>query len=909
MTTDTAEKPAQDLPEGVGRKEIRRVTSRYQAVNRQRLQRIRDSLTHEQQRLLHLLPLLLHINHAGLPGFSGPEVPAGVADYSPDRDALLYARGYSSTLKMPRRAPQRMPLLGLYLIGSSGTLGQDRHSDFDFWVCHHPELSDAQCAGLRRKLDKLEDYATALGLHMHFFLMHADGFRQREHTRLSNESSGDTQHHLLLEEFYRSGLLLAGLPPLWWVIPPDQAHNYDAYRDHLVAHRFVDPNAWLDFGGLEGIDAQEFFSAAHWQLYKGIDLPYKALLKLMLFAAYACEYPNIQWLSLDIKALMHSDQEVDADAVDAYLLLLLRVEKHLAENGDTERLALARRAFYFKAGARLTRQNNPSDWRIRQLRQLVDSWGWDRGELLNLDSHHQWKLERVREERNLLVAELSASYRLLTAFARQHVKAQHLNNSDLATLGRKLYSALERRPGKIDYVNPGISGDLSEDTIWLKHTEGLWQLHLYAPEEQQKPAKSTQGLLELLAWMRLNGILRRHTRVDLTEARVLQKGELERQFKLLERLLPETYPHELPLSNFTRSPQGRLSVAFVHLVPSGLQRHYGDPLRRITFIEHLQGNSWEELQVVQFQEENPILDLLCSHLNLFRKNPAQALLHIDCPALGVAVKDRIAQLAEDLCAHFSAHPENGRYILEIDSLYYGIEERRQQFNHYPIGDQRDLLEFLAQNNERFTKTHLSEYSLNDSPLPFVLGLNRPHSVQVCLRRQREGISLFVLDQFGALHQQWYPQAEEKHLLLQLARFFATLETWHQVLPQAQAGEPAVQFLRIQGNDNNWQTQTLEAPALSLQGTELVLATGRHGPWQDGFSLLSGTREFNSAELGQDLYRQVVEYVLSLRQNANPYPLYLTGITVADDGSGTQFSLVELLGFKRLVEKRLADAMP
>jgi len=909
MTENAPAATEGELPEGLGRKEIQRISGRYASVNQQRLRRIQAVLSHEQQRFFQVLPLLLHVNHPGLPGYAGEAVPAGLANYSPDRDALLYARGFSSTVKLPRRAQREFPLLGLYLIGSSGTLGQDRHSDFDYWVCHNPNLDAEELTALQAKLNRLQVFARSIGLQAHFFLLHAEGFRRREHTRLSKESSGDTQHHLLLEEFYRSGLLIAGLPPVWWLIPPQHANNYSAYRTHLVKHRFIKPRTWLDFGGLDRIEAQEFFSAAHWQLYKGIDLPYKALLKLLLFETYAADYPDIRWLSNDIKQLMHSDEPVDADVVDAYSGMLQRIEDYLQQTGEQDRLELVRRAFYFKVGGRLSRSSKTDDWRQKRLRILVKQWGWGRGELVNLDSSQNWKLARVREERNLLVAELSRSYRLLTDFARRHVGADQLRNNDLSMLGRKLYAALERRPGKIDHINPGVSRDLSEETVWLHHTpQETWQLHLVPPAEQNRPEKTTHSLLEMLVWLQFNGILQKHTRVDLSAAPDTSKNELVRLLKLLDRTLPKAHPHEAPLSNFAGSPKGRLSLAAVELVPSGLQHHTGDPLKRITHIEYLQGNSWDELQVTQYREKEAIPELLCTHLNLFQNNLSQAWLITHCPTLGPTVKSRLTDLAKDLRKHFIRHGELGQYLFEVDETFYAIEQREGQFEHRLVGNQRALLDYLGKARASYRETRLQEGILPDSPLPLVLSLNRPHNVQVCLRRQPDGISLFVLDQYGALHEQWYPQALEKHLLPQLDRFFATLETWHQLLPQADGSAPSIEYLRISNDGERWRAEPIEPPESALGGTELVLTTGRHGPWKDGFSLLSGAREFSSAELGQDLYHEVADYVLGLRRSHQAYPLYLTGITVSDDPSGSSLSLVELLGFKRVLEKRLAEAL-
>jgi len=915
---------SQAQPEGLGRKDIQRVLQRYAQIGRQRLQRIHASLTREQDAFFTLLPLLLHVNHPALPGFVGSDAPAGIAGYVPDRDSILLARRHARSLKKEQRPQRRPPLLGLYLIGSSGTLGQDRHSDFDFWLCHHRDLQPPQLQALQQKTQLLQAHAAGLGLHIHFFNMHAEAFRDGQHTRLSNESSGNTQHHLLLEEFYRSGLLLAGRPPLWWLVPPQQVDNYRDYCAQLIEKRFVREQDWLDFGGLHEISADEFFSAAHWQLFKSIELPYKALLKLMLFESYATQYPNVGWLSNDVKCLIHSDRPLDADAVDAYMLMMQRIEQYL-QHDDPQRLALARRAFYFKSGVRLSQRHN-DDWKHARMQQLCERWGWDRGELLNLDSHTHWKLGQVLEERNQLVAELSRSYRLLTELARRNNSEVGAGSNEMSLLGRKLYAALERRPGKLDQVNPAISDDLSEEVVWLRRSAGgdAWQLFLQPPQTDSTPPKTTRSLVEMLAWLQRNGVIGRHTRIDLPAAeRGPVSDEYLRILKVLHKVLPPGPERHIPLGNFSTPAQGQLSIAFVNSLHDPLPKD--DPHRRVSLrgdalsfgaarlnlvqrIEHLHSNSWGELQVDHYQDEEGVLDLLCAHLDLFWQNrePGQLQCHCHTPAYGGAINARLTRLATDQLNHFRHFGEQARYLLCIADQFHLIEVRRRQFTHSPVGGQLELLELLGEADDRFRPTLLDEAAIPNSPLAFVLRANRPQLVQVLYQVQRSGIDMFVLDDSGALHQQWLANAEERHFLIQQQRFFDTVRAWRS---QPGSGGSELVFGRLKQVDGEWQVETVLPPHHAAGAhTELILSTGRRGPWRDGFSLISGTREFNSLSLGAELYNTVADYLLGLRKPGTSYPIYLTGVVVADEALGMPMPLAELLRFKNRVENRLADAV-
>lgn len=110
------------------------------------------------------------------------------------------------------------------------------------------------------------------------------------------EDCGSTQHILLLDEFYRTAVRLAGKRILWNMVPCDEEEHYDDYVMTLYAQGVLTPNEWLDLGGLSSLSAEEYFGASLWQLYKSIDSPYKAVLKTLLLEAYSGNTrPHVCW--------------------------------------------------------------------------------------------------------------------------------------------------------------------------------------------------------------------------------------------------------------------------------------------------------------------------------------------------------------------------------------------------------------------------------------------------------------------------------------------------------------------------------------------------------------------------------------------------------------------------------------
>ncbi|MEE9160228.1 MAG: adenylate cyclase, partial [Gammaproteobacteria bacterium] len=212
---------------------LRGIRDKFFKINRRRIVRIQEDLPSGQRDFLELMPLLFHINHPELPGYITQKTPAGVSNYSPTHTALKAAARHFPGFKKERRALFHMDIHALFCMGSSGTIAYTRKSDFDFWLIHSPDISAEGLEELAEKAREIETWAMGLRLEVHFFIFNDLTFKQGRHENLSSESSGTAQHYLLLDEFYRSSLLIAGRYPAWWIVPPDKEPHYEEYINSL----------------------------------------------------------------------------------------------------------------------------------------------------------------------------------------------------------------------------------------------------------------------------------------------------------------------------------------------------------------------------------------------------------------------------------------------------------------------------------------------------------------------------------------------------------------------------------------------------------------------------------------------------------------------------------------------------
>jgi len=921
---------------------LKSVQQRFLALNRDRLSRLEAVLPPRQRVLVEVLALLFHTNHPSLPGFVSKDSPCGISGYQPPHGAIAAAARLARSFDYRRQAPRTYDLHALYLMGSAGTLAYSDRSDFDVWLCHREDLAPSAREALGRKAQGVSDWAAAVGLEVHFFVLSAGEVRGGRYQALSRESSGSAQAHLLLDEFYRTGILLAGRQPLWWFVPPEHEPSYEAYAAELLRQRFVDPGEVLDFGGLTAIPPSEFLGAALWQLYKGVTSPYKSLLKILLLEAYASEYPEPSLLSSRFKAAVYGGTR-ELDRLDPYALMLDKVEGYLRQLDDQDRLELARRCLYLKTGLRLGRGRpaGDEDLRASHLRDLVRGWGWTPAHLLNLDLRPQWKVERVLEERQLLVRALTHSYRLLSAFARRHSHGTAISQHDMTVLGRRLFAAFEQRAGKVQWLGQGTAGQLTESHLQLQHVrhdgEEGWLLFRAtgSPEGGRLlPAlKRTRTLMEALAWCHFNGVATPQTQVVIDDPTLAH--DVSHTLAALRRTFPDCEPTEPPVEALS-APSRPVSLCLVlnlgvdpldsytrqglHLTTERLDPlNYGAVEENLCqTIDAVQVTSWNEVFVRRHEGAEGLLQCLCEYLGHACAGRLALATHCFTPYRGPTIAGRIRALLEEAARTFADPTTRAhrRWLLKVGDLHFAVEFRGDHPSAERIGAREDLLAYLGEPLPAFCDTRFDQLTLPQSALPIIYRANTPGRVQIFFRPRGSSAELFVLDEHGALFHDTLPLHEEAALLSPLARFLEAVQLRQMAsgLSRApsSAGEP-VEVYRL-GRDERGDLTPLRLPqpgrATVRPYLEVKVIAEGGGP--DAVRVLCDDLEFSSLEHGPEVYARVAEHIMARRASMEPYRLYVTDVDLPapSDPKGPHVAptTVRYLRYKAEVEQRLNRAL-
>ncbi|MDQ0123872.1 adenylate cyclase class 1 [Pseudomonas lini] len=936
-----------DLEEGIDRKVLGQLRARFLKLNEGRMARAMSGLSTRQQSVLTLLPLFFHVNHPLLPGYVSGNTPAGLSNYEPDANVLAEAQRLTRSFSYkPRHGsnPPR-PIHGLFLMGSLGSLAQADQSDMDVWVCHAPDLSESDLTELRKKCQLLETWAVGQGAEAHFFLIDPARFvlGERDH-QLSSEDCGSTQHYLLLDEFYRTAIWLAGRTPIWWLVPVYEEVAYKDYTHALLSKRFIRADETLDLGHLAHIPPGEFIGAGLWQLFKGIESPYKSLLKLLLTEVYASEHPKVHCLSLRFKHAVFANQ-LDLDELDPYVMVYRRLEQYLGARDEPERLELVRRALYLKVNRKLTGNSSRSaSWQRALLERLAHEWHWDQRQLALLDSRSQWKVRQVGSEHGALVNELNYSYRFLTRFARNEHTVSLINKRELNVLGRRLYAAFERKANKVEFINPGIAPDLAEDTLTLVQVPnrnapgqthwGLYNGSLTTHEwEHFAPIKRSRQLLELLTWCHRNGVIDSSTRLALHPG----SSDLS-EFELFNLLGSLQQSIAMPLAAVAEEPLLRASVPseVLILINVGIDplKHHRDLNILMTTgrtdslsyagvrenlvltLDQVTLNSWNEVLVSRFDGPHALLACVRDYLNNLPKGRQLPRLRVHCFCHNRA--QFIARRVEDIldtAQNLLLSELNHRYLIQVQQHFHVLELVPGHVKHVALASLPALVEYLGADLTCYSPLHLDPMALEDQDLSLVLPMGQPECVQVFYRVSELYAHLYVLDEFNALWHQRVPYHDEQSLLVPLQRFLQSIQYRRDALLPIDAARPlSLDTLYFQlmpsGPVRARRVEARPAPQTSVNeyfyDVQAIVGNAAPGPVQ--ITLYCNQREFSELEHGDQLFSVVAREIVGQRRERARYRCYITDLDLSGLLGDGQRSSNLYLRYKADLERALNEAL-
>ena len=378
-----------------------------------------------------------------------------------------------------------------------------------------------------------------------------------------------------------------------------------------------------------------------------------------------------------------------------------------------------------------------TDWRHAKLAKLAEKWGWSKADIEHLDNPGSWTIEDVREERRN------------TAAALQHALKQVSDQADglsdasadcLELLGRKLSSMYARKPGFVELLNPDGKYRLCRDEVYVNCTDGQWAARtLPGLSTHSVLLETADSLVEMLVSLYVNGMASDDTSINLP---AVMRSSMEIEHKRIFAALSQELNPEIGLGvpksrdTFIHAATARAEIVFINvgfdplirLSAAGLHRatERPDPLsfsgthqNLVATLDYLQVDSWGELSVVRYEQQNGgLLGLLCAHLNQNvsgdDRAPTPLMAYCFTSPRAEEISKRVSGLANGMCRFFQRHEGHGRYVLRIEDCFYLVEPGDEGFHWLEVGTKDELLQYLRDPQTRHHPVMIDPVTLSIS---------------------------------------------------------------------------------------------------------------------------------------------------------------------------------------------------
>ncbi len=568
--------------------------------NRMSLLTAIDIFAPRSRDLFRIIPALLHTNTPFPLTQEVPEnTPCGIADYAPATQTLSLITSYTNAAPWACHSHSSPAILGLFTIGSVGSVAQTENSDIDYWVCiREADLAPGHRRLLENKLTHLEKMAiTHFHTQVTFFIVDIDRVRANDFGDSTMESSGSAQAGILKEEFYRTMIYIAGKLPLWAVLPTSVSQRYYA----AVARRLSVPGQqcrYLDLGDIHDISYGEYFGASVWQMFKWIKSPFKSILKMALLEKYfwqssksllLCNQYKLEWMNTGSRLRLAQN--------DSYYFLVKHLIRFYEAQKDAHSVNLLLTCFFLKLGIpdKEELEQTPFGMRRVLLLKCLSTWGWEMKKAREVGRIDTWPYKSILRLSRALEAYILEKYNRVTAAGREKgILETMISQEDRTVLEHKVKIEFSREPMKVQKVLLVSRGDSHFSRLYLKCMKqtlpsGRWALINQSRNQADEVIFQADTIEEIGAFLVVNGLFSSQTWIRLLSSPFpVTEDEVNSLFNNLLEFFAPRLKTPVPFNQLLAYPEKKAVFASVNFYATRNDR-------TLTHYTALYINGWNEI--------------------------------------------------------------------------------------------------------------------------------------------------------------------------------------------------------------------------------------------------------------------------------------------------------------------------
>jgi adenylate cyclase class 1 len=784
---------------------IRTNYKRFREFNDLRYKRFVDLIQDRMAlRVIQILPGLFSVNHQKVPGFIDGNVPFGIQRCPADDKIREDLRSRFRLPGIPK--PSESPVIEmLAVMGSVGTVAYNRGSDFDFWVCVDRSTLDNEAFNrFSRKVEAIQEWARKeTKRDFHFFINDVNLIRQGLFADAEGEALGSASGSVLMDEFYRSSIIIAGKTPFWWVVPqtvPDR--EYQKMIDQVPEEEFREN--FVDLGNLHQISREDFVGAALFQIIKSLGNPYKSIIKMGLLEKYLITEETNPLLSYRLKSSILRE-ELTPHVLDSYLLMFDEVlEYYTAQEGEEERVEMLKENFYLKINPQLSRyeglrKSRKLPYPVAIMFEYVEQWGWSNSRIRELDNFESWNYTRLIKFWNRVRRGMVNSYmRISSSFPNLSISST-MSGEDMKLLSRKIKSHFAPAENKIDdYIT--FRETPSESILYVDPaaSEGIetrsWRLYKTVSDgkgfSEEVTLKTDSLLVKLLVWASVNQLYHpEFSRIKIKSGyrkidEAFMIGLLGKTYRLFNQNVP-------PLKNdYFLQEAFTLQSLFIF--------DYAENNNGSLPWYHVYRNSWGESYIDRYESLRELPGVLKSVVKdaIGISAPRDHVLDVATPSGAGQVYRELSGLVLDGFQHVSIPEGYRRYVTSLGNGFITLCRQEEEVDSDIYINQVRLLSSLSLKPRSRIAYHFAGTDSRMKLLNFLYEQHRQGTLGVYYQEMKKYLFVFCINEEGNLFS-FIRQAEGARGSLIIMFHFCRVVT--QLIKKQGNAAPPVGFYRIESD--------------------------------------------------------------------------------------------------------------
>ena len=819
-----------------------------------------------QQQAIKLIPLLFQINHRLLPGYNGPDTPAGIYGYTIDKTVLNAAGQLNKQFHYEQESVLRRCIIQSVFLQESLT-----DDGFLLWVIHSENIKTRQLNELQDKLDRIVRWLQGRGLKVTAYLsVEKDLVKKIKRHRKSFFSS-----YFLLNSFYGESILLAGKYPVWWLVPEDEEAKYRRFIEHAVQVKLINEDDFIDFGCERIVDQDDCLKQLMTYMKSVVDSAEKSYLELFMFLLWVDNSSEHKIPALHIKQQLHKGVRYYASLL-LYPVVLDQLQAFYDQMPENEKRQLQRLWAYLAESVSAS---------SRFFKDLAGGLEYQHQD----DVFEKVKLFKLLQQQIKSLSE--AIFRIC-----------HSDNEALNTQIENMLVLLSEKNNKIQVYSRGRKIVDAFDRVLLRQEiNHQWSLVLSGEEGEEKTLPGFENPLALLSWLWLNRLVNGVTQVsiDSPSHEVLQVEAYQLLGILIQKLNPEKI-FDVSARAYENDARPLQILVFVNA--------------RTNSCEQLMVNSWGDVYCSEYKNNGGLIDCICEwtwHI------PEKGRVKLpEFSAFGYSAGDanylaqRMEQVFHGVFEYFYEDKLEGQFIVNMNEDYYRIKNKDKQLFSDAIGRHEDVLNYLESENRRFVAYGLERYTLTDSPLREIFKQNKEHLVQLFFRLAGRNVEAWVVDEKGSV---WFCRQlclDRDAYITQWLYFFHHVFSRLKKIKYQDTPCPSVEIQQISINQmGNWDFFPVSSESMAIDAdffnVQVLIESVNH---QDQMSLVCDGHHFDFQQSGQDALSRCIQYI---RQHSRPQshkPVYITDMDIPlrlyKVAERDDIQTLHYLKYKRRFEKKL-----